>query len=158
MSIVGVQEHILTILYMYITYQLLLNNQWWRGVIADGRIGEVLMVRAEVSCVHGSQRCWWRWQRWKCWVEVSGVNSEDGGVMCTWVTKVSAAMVEVEVSGDDGQHEVSSVMSEVEVSGGGVRCQQRGQRCQQRRQRCWVLMMTKGVSREVVSMAAVGKC
>jgi hypothetical protein len=36
--------------------------------------------------------------------------------MCAWVTKVSAAMVEVEVTGDNGQHEVSSVMAEVEVS------------------------------------------
>ena len=90
-------------------------------------------------------------------MEVSGVNSEDAGVMCTWVTRVSAAMVEVEVSGDNGQHEVSSVMAEVEVSGGGVRCQQRGRRRQQQGQRCWVSMMTKGVSCEVVSMAAVGK-
>ena len=83
-------------------------------------------------------------------MEVSGVNSEDGGVMCAWVTKVLAAMVEVEVSSADGQCEVSSVMAEVEVSGGGVRCQQRGQRC-------WVSMTTKGVSHEVVSMVAVGK-
>ena len=52
---------------------------------------------------------------WKC--DMSGVNSKGGGVMCTWVTKVSAARAEM--LGVD---------------------------------------MTKGVSREVVSMAAVGKC
>ena len=85
------------------------------------------MTRVEVSCIQVSQKCRQQWRRCGCQVEVSGVNSKDGGVMCAWVTKVSAAMVEVEVTGDDGKHEVSSVMAEVEVS-------------------C-----------EVVSMAAVGK-
>ena len=42
---------------------------------------------------------------------MGGVDGEGRGVMCIWVTKVSA------------------VMAEVEVSGGSVRCQQQGRRC-----------------------------
>ena len=34
-------------------------------------------------------------------MEVSGVNSKGGGVMCTWVTKVSAARAEMLGVDDD---------------------------------------------------------